>query len=103
MHAVSGRKRYLPFIRGECLGDRKPIELLIRMQTLRSELQIDDKLFEEMFLEHLPTDVQKNLASGSENVSVSRLAEMVDRMLVVQRFQPPSSPLTPYRRPRGTL
>ncbi|VDM04397.1 unnamed protein product [Schistocephalus solidus] len=60
------------------------------MQALRGELQIDDKLFKELFLEHLPTDVQTILASVSEDLSVSKLAEMADRMLEVQRFQPPS-------------
>ncbi|BHF72856.1 hypothetical protein SprV_0401592700 [Sparganum proliferum] len=43
-----------------------------------------------MFLECLPVDVQTILASGSEDLSVSRLTEMADRMLEVQRFQPPS-------------
>ncbi|VDL99396.1 unnamed protein product [Schistocephalus solidus] len=60
------------------------------MQTLRGELHIDDKLFRGMFLERLHTDVQTVLASGSEDFSVSRLAEMADRMTEVQRFQPPS-------------
>ncbi|VDL96709.1 unnamed protein product [Schistocephalus solidus] len=43
-----------------------------------------------MFLEHLPTDVQTILASGSEDLSVSGLAEMANMMLDVQWFQPPS-------------
>ncbi|VDL89709.1 unnamed protein product [Schistocephalus solidus] len=60
------------------------------MQTLRGELNIDDKLFKEIFLESVPTDVQPIPASGSEDRSVSRLAEMVNRILEVQRLQPPS-------------
>ncbi|BHF62056.1 hypothetical protein SprV_0100503700 [Sparganum proliferum] len=60
------------------------------MQALRRELQIGDKLFKEMFLERLPADVQTILPSASEDLSVSRLAEMAEKMLSVQRFQPPS-------------
>nr|VZI43467.1 unnamed protein product [Spirometra erinaceieuropaei] len=40
-----------------------------------------------MFLERLPADVQTILASGSEDLAVSRLANVADRMLEVQRFQ----------------
>ncbi|VDM05864.1 unnamed protein product [Schistocephalus solidus] len=90
LHTVSDSQRYHQLIREECLGDRKSIELLRRMQTLRGELHIDNKLFKEMFLERLPTDVQTILASCSEDFSVSRLAEMADRMLEVQPFQPSS-------------
>nr|VZI15286.1 unnamed protein product [Spirometra erinaceieuropaei] len=60
------------------------------MQGLRSELNIDDKLFKELFMERLPADVQTVLSSDSEDLSVSRLAGMARRMLEVQRFQPPS-------------
>nr|VZI15888.1 unnamed protein product [Spirometra erinaceieuropaei] len=60
------------------------------MQGLRGELHIDDKMFKEMFLERLPVDVQTILASASEDLSVSRLAKMAERILEVQRFQPPS-------------
>ncbi|BHF69283.1 hypothetical protein SprV_0301232600 [Sparganum proliferum] len=60
------------------------------MQGLRGEPHIDDKLFKEMFLERLPADVQTILPYGSEDLSVSRLAETAVRMLKVTRFQPPS-------------
>nr|VZH98237.1 unnamed protein product [Spirometra erinaceieuropaei] len=53
-------------------------------------MQVDDKFVKEMFLERLPTDVQTILASGSQDLSVSQLAEVADRMIEVQRFQSPS-------------
>ncbi|BHF74632.1 hypothetical protein SprV_0501771800 [Sparganum proliferum] len=53
-------------------------------------MQVDDKSVKEMFLERLPTDVQTILASGSQDLTVSQLAEMADRMVEVQRFQSPS-------------
>nr|VZI39510.1 unnamed protein product [Spirometra erinaceieuropaei] len=53
-------------------------------------MQVDEKLVKEMFLERLPADVQRILASGSQDLTLSHLAEMADRMIEVQRFQPPS-------------
>ncbi|VDL99178.1 unnamed protein product [Schistocephalus solidus] len=83
LHTVSGRQRYYQRILEECLGDQKSTEPLKRMQTRRGELQIDDKLFKETFLEPLPTDAQIILVPGSMDLSVSRLAEIADRMLEV--------------------
>nr|VZI07667.1 unnamed protein product [Spirometra erinaceieuropaei] len=40
-----------------------------------------------MFLERLPAEVQTILASGSQDHTVSQLAEMADRMIEVQRFR----------------
>nr|VZI05960.1 unnamed protein product [Spirometra erinaceieuropaei] len=50
-------------------------------------MQFDDKFVEEMFLERLSEDVQTILASGSQDLTISLLAEMADRMIEVQRFQ----------------
>ncbi|BHF80779.1 hypothetical protein SprV_0702390700 [Sparganum proliferum] len=90
LNAVSDRQRYHQLIKEESLGDRKPSELLRRMRTLLGDMQIDEKLVKEMFLERLPADVQTILASGSQDLTLSHLAEMADRMIEVQRFQPPS-------------
>ncbi|BHF75000.1 hypothetical protein SprV_0501809300 [Sparganum proliferum] len=90
LNAVSDRQRYHQLIKEESLGDRKPSELLRRMRTLLGDIQVDEKLVKEMFLERLPADVQTILASGSQDLTLSHLAEMADRMIEVQRFQPPS-------------
>ncbi|BHF60044.1 hypothetical protein SprV_0100300500 [Sparganum proliferum] len=90
LNAVSDRQRYHQLIKKESLGDRKPSELLRRMRTLLGDMQVDEKLVKEMFLERLPADVQTILASGSQDLTLSHLAEMADRMIEVQRFQPPS-------------
>ncbi|BHF79053.1 hypothetical protein SprV_0602217000 [Sparganum proliferum] len=90
LNAVSDRQRYHQLIKEESLGDRKPSELLRRMRTLLGDMQVDEKLVKEMFLERLPVDVQTTLASGSQDLTLSHLAEMADRMIEVQRFQPPS-------------
>nr|VZI02031.1 unnamed protein product [Spirometra erinaceieuropaei] len=49
-------------------------------------MTIDDKFFKEMFLERLPTLVQTILASGSDDLDISKLAAMADRMMEVERF-----------------
>nr|VZI41019.1 unnamed protein product [Spirometra erinaceieuropaei] len=90
LNSVSDRQRYHQLIKEESLGDRKPSELLRRMRCLLGDMQVDDKFVKEMFLERLPTYVQTILASGSQDLTVSQLAEMADRMIEVQRFQSPS-------------
>nr|VZH95235.1 unnamed protein product [Spirometra erinaceieuropaei] len=90
LNAVSDRQRYHQLIKEESLGDRKPSELLRRMRTLLGDMQVDEKLVKEMFLEQLPADVQTISASGSQDLTLSHLAEMTDRLVEVQQFQPPS-------------
>ncbi|BHF73748.1 hypothetical protein SprV_0401683100 [Sparganum proliferum] len=90
LNSVSDRQRYHQLIKEESLGDRKPSNLLRRMRSLLGDMQVDDKFVKEMFLERLPADVQTILASGSQDLTVSQLAEMADRMIEVQRFQSPS-------------
>ncbi|BHF73643.1 hypothetical protein SprV_0401672500 [Sparganum proliferum] len=60
------------------------------MRSLFGDMQVDHKFVKEMFLERLPADVQTILASGSQDLTVSQLTEMADRMIEVQRFQSPS-------------
>nr|VZI00060.1 unnamed protein product [Spirometra erinaceieuropaei] len=90
LNSVSDRHRYHQLIKEESLGDRKPSELLRRMHSLLGDMQVNDKFVKEMFLERLPADVQTILASGYQNLTVSQLAEMANRMIEVQRFQSPS-------------
>nr|VZH96772.1 unnamed protein product [Spirometra erinaceieuropaei] len=90
LNPVSDRQRYHQLIKEESLGDRKPSELLRRMRSLLVGMQVDDKFVKEMFLERLPADVQTILASGSQDLTVSQLAEMADRMIEAQRFLSPS-------------
>ncbi|BHF63676.1 hypothetical protein SprV_0200667000 [Sparganum proliferum] len=47
-------------------------------------MAIVDKFFKEMFLKRLPTSVQTILASGSDDLDISKLAEMADRMIEVE-------------------
>ncbi|BHF61467.1 hypothetical protein SprV_0100444100 [Sparganum proliferum] len=90
LNSVSDRQRYHQLIKEESLGDRKPSDLLRRMRSLLGDMQVDDKFVKEMFLERLPADVQTILASGSQDLTASQLAEMADRMIEVQRFRSPT-------------
>nr|VZI45144.1 unnamed protein product [Spirometra erinaceieuropaei] len=60
------------------------------MRSLVGDMKIDDKFFKEMFLERLPTSVQTTLASGSDDLEISKLAEMADRMMEVERLSFPT-------------
>ncbi|BHF82124.1 hypothetical protein SprV_0802526100 [Sparganum proliferum] len=88
--SVSDRQRYHALVKEEALGDRKPSELLRRMRSLVGNMKIDDRFFKEMFLERLPTSVQTILASGSDDLEISKLAEMADRMMEVERLSSPT-------------
>nr|VZI07985.1 unnamed protein product [Spirometra erinaceieuropaei] len=88
--SVSDRQRYHALVKEEALGDGKPSELLRRMRSLVGNMKIDDKFFKEMFLERLPTSVQTILASGSDDLEISKLAEMADRMMEVERLSSPT-------------
>ncbi|BHF85630.1 hypothetical protein SprV_1002879900 [Sparganum proliferum] len=88
--SVSDRQRYHALVKEVALGDRKPSELLRRMRSLLGNMQIDDKFFKEMFLERLPTSVQTILASGSDDLDISKLAEMADRMMEVEHLSSPT-------------
>nr|VZI44842.1 unnamed protein product [Spirometra erinaceieuropaei] len=97
--AVFDRQRYRALGKVEALGDRKPSELLRRVRSLVGNMTIDDKFFKDIFLERLPTSVQTILAPGSDDLDISKLAEMTDRMMEVERLSSPriaqvSQPLT---------
>nr|VZI46645.1 unnamed protein product [Spirometra erinaceieuropaei] len=99
LKSVSDRQRYHALAKEEALGERKPSELLRRMHSLVENMAIDNKFFKKVFLERLPTSVQTILTSGSNDLDISKLAKMVDRMMEVDRLSSPtiaqvSQPLT---------
>ncbi|BHF68856.1 hypothetical protein SprV_0301189700 [Sparganum proliferum] len=78
--SVSDRQRY------HALGDSWPSERLRRMSFPVGNMTIDDKFFRGIFLERLTTSVQTILGSGSEDLDTTKLADMADRMIEVERL-----------------
>ena len=82
--ADSERQKLRQLLTAEELGDRKPTQLLRKMQLLLGEKAkfINGSLLRELFLQRLPSNVQMILASADE-MTVERLAEMADRIMDV--------------------
>ena len=74
-------------ISGEELGDRKPTQLLRRMQQLLGDQLgggMDSNTFlRELFLQRLPANVRMVLASTDADMDLNKLAEMADKVMEV--------------------
>ena len=82
--ADSERQKLRQLLTAEELGDRKPSQLLRKMQLLLGEKakMIDSSLLRELFLQRLPANVQMILASA-DSMTLDKLAEMADRVMDV--------------------
>ena len=83
--AASEQRRFQQLITTEELGDRRPSQLLRRIQQLLgdSAAATDGTFVRELFLQRLPANVRMVLASTGDTVSIEELAELADKIVEV--------------------
>lgn len=86
--AETERRRIQRLLTQEELGDRTPSQLLRSMQALVPNKAFDHSLLKQLFLQRLPLHVQQILASTSDSIELSDLANLADKIMEVQ---PPAS------------
>jgi hypothetical protein len=81
---ASEQRKLQLLLHGEELGDRKPTQLLRKMQQLLGNRpSLDASFLKELFLQRLPPNVRMVLASTPDGTTLDQLAEMADKIVEV--------------------
>lgn len=82
---ASEQKKLQLLFTTEELGNRKPTQLLRRMQQLLGDRpgMMDESFFRELFLQRLPPNVRMVLASTPDGTGLEQLAELADKVMEV--------------------
>ena len=82
--AASEQRRLQQLFSAEELGDRKPTQLLRRLQQLAGDTPGADGAFlRELFLQCLPNNVRMVLASTRSDTPIDELAQLADKIIEV--------------------
>ena len=82
--AASEQRRLQQLFSAEELGDRKPTQLLRRLQQLAGDTPGADGVFlRELFLQRLPTNVRMVVASTRGDTPIDELAQLADKIMEV--------------------
>ena len=100
--AASEQRKLQQLISGEELGDRKPTQLLRRMQQLLGDhaAEANNTFLRELFLQRLPPNVRMVLASTGDAMDLNTLADMADKVIEVST---PSVSAVSHTPPADTL
>ena len=103
--AASEQRRLQQLFQAEELGDRKPTQLLRRMQQLLGDRAgIDESFMQELFLQRLPGNVRMVVATSASSTPLQNLAELADRVTevaapTVAGLSPSTNPFVPTSQP----
>lgn len=80
--AASEQRRLRELFTAEELGDRKPTQLLRRMQLLLGDKAgtTDGSIIKELFMQRMPQNIRMVLASMSETTPLEELATLADKI-----------------------